>query len=600
MCFHGMMFRLLMSCVSVVGAFATGSTGIQPRPLTEWRFQAGDSPAWASQDFDDSQWRTVRPPVVEHLPWFCPRGWFRCTFSLPDSDLDADWGLWLGRIENADEVYLNGCRIGGRGIIGDAFVDAPRALRLYRLPNELLGETNTVAVRVQNSYPSGGLAGRPELGPFADLLIRQHTLESRQMVLDAFLIGVMTALALFWGMLRRHGLRQSEFRYAGWFALLLGSVFIFESLLFDAAGLMSPALCRVYIATCLILPIPVLDLVRHLAESVWLRRYARAARIAVFSLAGLYLVLGNLTVCPTFHAVWCLLLLTTFILFAITWLNPAARRVGDVSALGIGLVLLGAGALADFVMGLVGSSWSRTPLHLAYAVFAGAVLLDLSSRFARLQRTLHALSQRLLTSREDEARRISRDLHDGLGQALAAAKLSLQCIRQRQPPVDRGLGETIDALVQETSRNIELLHRTVHRLRPAALSELGFAAALRELGSLGDDPEAPAFRFDIDDSIRCTEELEDNLYRIAQEAVGNALKHAGCRTIWVRGSQRDGQVCLQIEDDGIGFDLRSLDRSGGGLGLVAMRERLAPFGGKLTVRTEVGGGTTITAEVRNP
>ena len=576
---------------------ALSLAGAAPRPLGDWRFQAGDELAWAEPGLDDGDWRRVTPPAIERLPWTCPRGWFRCRFPLDAGDREGDWGIWLGRIESADEVYLNGCQVGGTGVVADAFADAPRKLRLYRLPKELLRETNVLAARVQNSYPSGGLADVPELGAFPELLDRQRRLELRQTLLDAFLIGLMAALTLFWAVLHLHGLRRPDYRHVHRLALLLAAVFVFESPLVVGGGWLSPSLSRVYVALCLALPVPVLGLVAHVAESAWPGSWARWLRRGTLALAALYLAVGGLRTCATFHAVWIALLAATFALFVLAWRRGAAEGRGEFRMIGLGLAFLGAAALADFALGLVGSPWSHLPLHLCCASFAVAIMLGVGSRFARMQRTLHALSQRLLTSREDEAKRISGDLHDGLGQALASAKLTLQCLRQAPPTDPAELDAAFGALVAETSRSMDLLRRTVRNLRPASLTELGFAAALRELGEA---TAGVAFQFEIGDDARCAPALEDNLYRVAQEAVGNALRHARCKTVWIRFGRRDGRIRLEIDDDGEGFDRQATERSGKGLGLVAMRERLAAFGGTLTLRTEPGGGTTVTAEVPAP
>lgn len=208
-----------------------------------------------------------------------------------------------------------------------------------------------------------------------------------------------------------------------------------------------------------------------------------------------------------------------------------------------------------------------------------------------LRTALRALTTESMRLREEEQARLSRDLHDDLGQRLTALKLQLRAIERvvsDLPSMPGGLVDRVveaSALADETVLDVQ---RISQALRPAALEALGLSAALRD--------EVAAFS--RRSGVACTTSIDDlaveplvatQAFRIAQEALTNVARHAGAKQVHVHLHRRDGPLVLQVEDDGVGFD-PSQRLS---LGLLSMDERARQVGGKLDLERRAEGGTVV-------
>ena len=212
------------------------------------------------------------------------------------------------------------------------------------------------------------------------------------------------------------------------------------------------------------------------------------------------------------------------------------------------------------------------------------------------EKTRAELRRRLASAQEDERRRIARDLHDGLGQHVAALSLGLKSLEEALPPGAPGaerladLQGIADALGREA-------HDLALRLRPTALDDLGLRATLQNDAAKWADQFGVPLDFHAGgmDGERLPALLETTLYRVAQEALTNIARHAAPRHASLILDRRVDHVLLIVEDDGRGFDQKAV--GGGGperrLGLLGMRERVALVGGTLTIETAPGDGTTV-------
>jgi signal transduction histidine kinase len=210
-------------------------------------------------------------------------------------------------------------------------------------------------------------------------------------------------------------------------------------------------------------------------------------------------------------------------------------------------------------------------------------------------------SDRLLAreaATEDERRRWARELHDETLQGMGALRLALSAARRASDPeVWRG---ALDDAVAELDTEIANVRGIISDVRPAALDELGLAAAVEALAdrirTRGIDVE---LEVDLDweagrAATRHEDDLETALYRIAQEAMTNGLKHSGAETLIVAISDAEGRAIVRVHDDGQGFDP---SEAPDGFGLVGMRERVELLGGSLVIEATPGAGTTVTARL---
>lgn len=201
---------------------------------------------------------------------------------------------------------------------------------------------------------------------------------------------------------------------------------------------------------------------------------------------------------------------------------------------------------------------------------------------------------RLVAAVEAERACIARELHDVVGQALTAVRLSLLGLEagERAQSPSPGITSSLEA-VDDAIRRV----RTASfDLRPSVLDDLGLAPALRELGRrvARESGVAVSCRFALGDG-RLAPEVETTCFRIAQEAITNVIRHARARNLHVRVAlRRTGTLVLEVRDDGAGFDpARCTDA----LGLRGMAERAAIVGGCVEVRSGAGMGTAVVARL---
>lgn len=203
-------------------------------------------------------------------------------------------------------------------------------------------------------------------------------------------------------------------------------------------------------------------------------------------------------------------------------------------------------------------------------------------------RELQAMARRLFSAQEDERRAISRELHDDIGQAITAIRLSAHAAMVEEDAQRRSadlaeIGAVADATLEKL-RNLSML------LRPPQLDALGLEAALRWHASCLLRNSAVELELDIQDLPQRPErEVEQACFRIAQEGLTNALRHAGSSRVRLALAGDADGLDLRIEDDGQGFE----PGDARGLGLVIMRERAQSAGGRLQIDTRRGSGTRI-------
>ncbi len=205
----------------------------------------------------------------------------------------------------------------------------------------------------------------------------------------------------------------------------------------------------------------------------------------------------------------------------------------------------------------------------------------------------HFLLKQTLELQEDERKRIAQDLHDDMGQYLNAIKTNATSITR-----DKGLTTAAYSLARDIISHSDYIYRAIrgmiHRLRPVALDDLGLSAALRHLVDTWHKPEqGPRIELNIEGGIdELNERITDNAYRIIQEGLSNAAKHAGASHIAISLTQAHAGLAIQITDNGIGMDVQA-PRTG--LGLAGMRERIDSVGGRYSVSSSPGHGVRIDA-----
>jgi PAS domain S-box-containing protein len=227
-------------------------------------------------------------------------------------------------------------------------------------------------------------------------------------------------------------------------------------------------------------------------------------------------------------------------------------------------------------------------------------LRDSEAALRRSHDELQALTGRMITAKEEENRRLSRELHDVISQRLAVLGMEVSAVEQQfaiaSPLIShrlRSIGEEVGTLAQD-------IHRLSRQLHPSIVDHLGLVAALR----------AECTAFSSQHGIRAElvsatvpdllpAEIALSLYRIAQESLWNIAKHAQAQHVRLAVSQQDRELLLAVEDDGMGFEPDRV-KGQGGLGLISMEERARLVGGHLRVESQPGKGTRLEIQVPLP
>jgi len=206
------------------------------------------------------------------------------------------------------------------------------------------------------------------------------------------------------------------------------------------------------------------------------------------------------------------------------------------------------------------------------------------------------LAGRLIDGQEEERKRISRELHDGLGQDIAALAMKIDLIRMQLAATER-TGLELRELQQQVALLGHKIRLISHNLHPATLKHLGLSGALNALCSEFQQ-EGLSIRLVLsEERAQLDEQTQLCIFRIAQEALRNIVRHAHCSFAYVKLHQRDHSVVLTIKDRGTGFDFT---QGHSGLGLISIQERVRLIRGSLELQSVPGFGTTIRVTVPLP
>lgn len=277
------------------------------------------------------------------------------------------------------------------------------------------------------------------------------------------------------------------------------------------------------------------------------------------------------------------------------WLARPLKQ--DLSELNTYAALLARGQLqAEAPTGDGGGEFKYLMRQLAVMAASLADQVEALRRLADDRVRLAERAERL--SVVEERQRLARELHDTVSQELFAIAMTVGAVRRALPASAEAAAEQL-ALVEEGARRAQATMRGLIRaLRPV---ELGTQSLTAALSALLDDVEARQ-RVSVhaalaDDLGALSPAVEDALFRIAQEAVSNAVRHAEPANLWLALTLPQGVAVLSVRDDGKGFDPTATPAH---IGLRTMRERAAEVGGHLAVQGEPGHGTTVTVRVQDP
>ncbi len=221
------------------------------------------------------------------------------------------------------------------------------------------------------------------------------------------------------------------------------------------------------------------------------------------------------------------------------------------------------------------------------------LLLDaLTSDRARMRR----LASLVITAQDEERSRIARELHDSTAQSLTAIVLQLSAAARdaRAPEIAARLSD----VKEMAGLALEEVRTLSHRVHPRVLDDLGLVPAVRWLARQARESSNVEITVDaLGDAERIPPQVASVLYRVAQEALTNAVRHAAPSTVAITVRADTGSATLEVADDGCGFDIAEAEARRPGMGLFSMRERVSLVDGQLDLASSIGNGTRVVARI---
>jgi two-component system sensor histidine kinase UhpB len=226
----------------------------------------------------------------------------------------------------------------------------------------------------------------------------------------------------------------------------------------------------------------------------------------------------------------------------------------------------------------------------------------ISDEFTRHQERLQSISKGIIRMQEEERSKISRELHDGIGQELTALKMNLDLITARMPgSMNSEMRNSLSAAKSQAEQILEEIRELSRLLRPRMLDDLGLLPTLRWYVRNLAKTNGLSIKLTVSGKLnQIDSELKTMIFRIVQEGLNNVVKHSKAKSAAVGLSVDPDQVNLTITDSGKGFDTTIPQSAQGkhrGIGLLGMRDRVSLFNGKFNVISRRGAGTTLKIQI---
>lgn len=588
---------LPLACVSAepMAAPSKPLTIYDPQLLSfgPWSYADGDDPAFALPDQNLSRWKPVGAGWGHRAPSTGVR-WYRTEFTIGWQYRTRNMGIGLGKVQQAYRIYINGQLVGGEGGSGRGFVDAGRKSGVFPVAGSKLWfsflsftRPNSLAVRIETvNAPLDLDVAQVQIDDLDKLLLESRTSDTYVKIAEGGALSVLVLIGVFCGFLFLSGVRSQANKVFG-FLVLFSSLSIFTDslLLYDFGWKTALAQRMVWffqVAAVVAYVRMVRIELRH-ETSFWghILEYASLAIALLVVVWPAFIetplatpVVAGLPVVAVIPAV--------FLSFA------AFRRSApnSVVLLFTTLLLLAAAAGMPF---LLFSAPPLFPLHLGLFACAVILLLPTARQFDEMMRREIVLSRRLVNVRDLERTRLARDMHDGIGQSLAAVGLQLRLLmRDADNPKMKGLAKSVNNLTEE-------LREVIGNLRPSNLQDLplGRVIEMHFIRTLSDS--GIGFTSGKIEDVDLSLDTKEHLFRIYQEALHNALRHSNCSNLNFSQKRVGRHLRLSISDDGCGFRISAEKNKG--LGLSTMRERALLINANLEIISNPDEGTTVSIMV---
>jgi signal transduction histidine kinase len=213
---------------------------------------------------------------------------------------------------------------------------------------------------------------------------------------------------------------------------------------------------------------------------------------------------------------------------------------------------------------------------------------------------LRSMAEHVITAQEQERKRISRELHDDIGQALMAHMLNLRNLQIEAPVDNTALEKRLNDLIADTQQTLNKMRLLAQDLRPPLLDTLDFKVAVQTFCQEAGARSGLNVTVDVDENLGEFSDIYSiTLYRFLQETITNVIKHSKATQLWVELSKDENDITLTVQDNGIGFPEQGPTHNNG-IGITGLSERLTIVGGELKISSSASKGTIISAHLPLP
>jgi len=501
------------------------------------RFMLDDNLSFSSPDYDDSKWPVKCSGASD---FYFKNGlfgnyiaWHRIHFVIPKNFNIDQMAVFLGAFASADEIFLNGVRIGGEGKLEPQFIDAIKVERVYKLPLNYLkiNEENILAIRALNLYWNTEL-DNIEFGQYPNLLLKKMARESVKKNIESAIAVIYIATFCACLFLYILGAREGEYIFFGFSVLIVMLYTCLDSLFFYEIGLKT-AIYELFLHyLSILLPICIISFVFYVYKidiNLWYYVIVFCCFSLVVAVPVLY---DDYSYFYCVEIIYILYICVTCCVGICIAVDGCVKNKHEANILFIGCIFLFCIGIWEMLMVLdiihIKANFVIYIEDYIFLLFIFSMLYALLSRFVRVHNKVKLLTYNIISAHEEERRRLARELHDGFGQNLQAIKLHLHKIGHALTK------QNIKKIVNEVTLAIEELRSICTALRPPFLDEMGIGTALKLYAQKFSRATGLNINVkNISDPFlpRPASEIEDNLFRIAQEALNNVAKHSRAENV---------------------------------------------------------------------
>ncbi len=568
----------------------------------DWLFKFGDQQLWSQSALDDSQWSVVKVPgILKQRHQQATVGWYRLHF---DSTIPSkQQALLIESLRHSDQTWLNGVNIGALGKFEDNWTFSatnPQQLtRVYPIPQGLLqAKDNLLAIKVAIGfgdawaamYPGGaGISGRVLIddAQFLRLYHQQAMLETSS--IDVLFISFALVDILIVLLLIKNALGSfPEFKWlvACSFLMLMGTLshdfFFIHQLHFFSSNLL---LLLTLLSTPIVLALYFWSQNKDLSGTVF-QALALATGLIMF------LIISPAVPSSIKVISWYVFSLITFLCFGYALYSAVMAckngRIGSWAQLLAVLVYI----YSIRTQWMPHDSFGHRNIQIGSLFYRYALLFAYFQQLAHLRFDYKKLSTRVVNITENTRHALARELHDGLGQHLAAMKIHIQLQNKQQRSTHTNYVES------ELKNALLNLRRLINGLHPVEIDHCCISLALEQKCQSLALQHPVKFSFNSKE-ISLDKQIEQHLFRIFQECVCNAITHGKATHIEIELKISKRKIRLKIVDNGVGFDAATepQQKADGGFGFISLTERITLLDGSINISSDPILGTTVTVSL---